>query len=1146
MNRWTKLSFAALALLSAQPASADTITPATYTTNIPVGGTATVRKTVTVTRQLTVPLDVFFLTDTTGSMGAAIAGIRTGFSSIVTSVAGVASNAAFGAGEYKDHTDSFAYRENQDITTNVSAVQTAISAWSAAGGGDAPEANLFALEQVANGAAWRPGSQRIVVWVGDAPGHDPSRGVTEASATAALKAAGVTVLAASTTGGVGGLNVACGGAGCAAGQATRITAATGGQYLGIFNSSTITTAITNALTGSLSNYSRVELVAVGAPAGVRVTVPPATVGTFDRTTDRNFDFEVTFTGVAPGTYNFTIEARVDGRVVATENDTIVVGDTVVTPTVNPAQLTFTSVNGSLPAAQTLTLSAPASAVAEVQTPTGGNWLVIAFVPNGTNIGTRLNVSINPASLPALTPGSYTGRIRIVSPTTGTTFATVPVTLLVTVQDSLPTFPPVRIPSAAAVCPSVSLTVGEPYRGTLSATGGGAFIDWNVRGNFPPGLMLVGNTVTGAPNTAGTYTYEVEATSGPYSATMTCSVTVQPGPLRITTGCPTTSAPQGSYYAFPVIPSGGMGGSSYQYSATGLPAGLTIANGRITGNPTADPGSYSFQIQVSSGGQTATLQCSITVAEPLPSDDRPRDPLRLTGVCPAAFQVGGTVSVSATASGGEGGYRFTMTGGPSWLTLASTATTATLSGVAPAAGNFPVEITVTDGKGATQRFSCTVAVNAPPLTMNAPACPEPVTLGGTVTLPLSASGGRGTLTWRVDGPSWLTLSATTGTSVTLSGTPADVGNIPFTVTVTDEDNVSRQFSSCTLRVVAAPIQITGTCPSTVERPAGLSLNLSATGGVAPLQWRIEGPSFLTLSPATGASVRVTGVPAAQGSYSFTVTAADERGTTPATLTCSFTVPALVPPTVQITGLTASVGQTQTGNLELRLSAPAPANLRAIVDVRLEPTVDIPNFTFGNPWVQFGPLTPSGSTGPTVVQRYTIETTIPAGATAVPLGAGVNLSDVAGTVRVQLRELRDGNQNLLGSGTPPSATFAIPRQAPVIRQESVQFTRSQIVFAGSTSTLDIQSVTLTFNPRQGAEIEGSRTISLSTELQSRVQQRFRERFAAAAGGNLSDPMMGAMFEITIPLTIQGDADAIESVSIAIVNSAGTTQSGPHPLR
>ena len=89
-------------------------------------------------------------------------------------------------------------------------------------GGDWPESQLNALWEIGSGAiTFRPDSSRIVAWFGDAPGHDPSGGHTEADATTSLEQAGATVVAVS----VGDNQLDTGG------QATRITTATDGSLL---------------------------------------------------------------------------------------------------------------------------------------------------------------------------------------------------------------------------------------------------------------------------------------------------------------------------------------------------------------------------------------------------------------------------------------------------------------------------------------------------------------------------------------------------------------------------------------------------------------------------------------------------------------------------------------------------------------------------------------------------------------------------------------------------------------------------------------------------------------------------------------------------------------------------------------------------
>jgi hypothetical protein len=305
-----------LLVLTVLPASADSIAPVAVSGTIGIGGSMTVHKTVTVdagapTGSL---VDVFFLADTTGSMGGTIGSVRTAAASIMGAAAGLG-DVAFGVGEYKDVGDVFVYHQDTSITKNTATVQSGINAWGASGGGDYPEADLYGLDQVATTADWRPGSARILVWMGDAPGHDPTAGgVTLASATADLQANNVKVEAMN----LGGLNDY--------GQATRIAAATGGAYYAGLNSASIVAAINAAISTAFLTYSKVSLDTSEAGPHVTVTFDPGSyAGTYDRSIARTFGFDVTFTGASAGTDSFHIYGLVDGGRVATERDDITVG-----------------------------------------------------------------------------------------------------------------------------------------------------------------------------------------------------------------------------------------------------------------------------------------------------------------------------------------------------------------------------------------------------------------------------------------------------------------------------------------------------------------------------------------------------------------------------------------------------------------------------------------------------------------------------------------------------------------------------------------------------------------------------------------------------------------------------------------------------
>ena len=323
------LAFGAFLLLVPGPVLADTISPDTFTATGPTGFTSNVSKTVTITTAVTTSLvDVFFLSDTTGSMGGSIAAVKAAATSIMTTTAALG-DVRFGVGEYKDPAaDAFGYRLDSDISAgatpaaNQAATLAGINLLVASGGGDTPEGNLLGLQQVANTTAWRTGSARILVWFGDAPGHDPSGGATEASAIAALNTNGVKVEAISLTSGPG-LNAACGGADCTANQGNRVTAATGGALVSGIATAGVVAAINAAISTAVSNYTSVCLSPVGNGTAVTVTVPACITGTFDRSIDRTFTFNVTFTDNTPGDHSFVINATVDGGTVATESDRII-------------------------------------------------------------------------------------------------------------------------------------------------------------------------------------------------------------------------------------------------------------------------------------------------------------------------------------------------------------------------------------------------------------------------------------------------------------------------------------------------------------------------------------------------------------------------------------------------------------------------------------------------------------------------------------------------------------------------------------------------------------------------------------------------------------------------------------------------------
>ncbi|MFC0032108.1 VWA domain-containing protein [Micromonospora chaiyaphumensis] len=230
----------ALVTVGATPAwAAPGVDPATVDRSADPGATIAISKVVS-TPPIPPNPDVVLLVDTTGSMGAAIANVRTNLQQVIDNVRGAQPSAQFAVASYRDEGDGAElFRVRQNLTGDATALQTAVDGLVAGGGGDVPEAWVNGLFQVSEGTiAYRAGSSRIVVLVGDAPSHDPSAGHTLAQATAALQADDARVLAVDVTGGGGGLD--------ATGQATGVAAATGGQVVGSAPD-TVTAAILSGL-----------------------------------------------------------------------------------------------------------------------------------------------------------------------------------------------------------------------------------------------------------------------------------------------------------------------------------------------------------------------------------------------------------------------------------------------------------------------------------------------------------------------------------------------------------------------------------------------------------------------------------------------------------------------------------------------------------------------------------------------------------------------------------------------------------------------------------------------------------------------------------------------------------------------------------
>jgi hypothetical protein len=152
------------------------------------------------------------------------------------------------------------------------------------------------------------------------------------------------------------------------------------------------------------------------------------------------------------------------------------------------------------------------------------------------------------------------------------------------------------------------------------------------------------------------------------------------------------------------------------------------------------------------------------------------------------------------------------------------------------------------------------------------------------------------------------------------------------------------------------------------------------------------------------------------------------------------------------------------------------------------------------------------------------TIAAGSTSTSLPA-VQTGTVAGDVVATLSVA--GQQDT-------TATLTVPRTAPVIEANSVQIldltsTGFVVELVANSSPRDLQTASFTFNAASGTQISGSATFSVD------VSSALTQWYSSSEGQSY-----GSAFSLQVPFSLSGNSSAIQSVTVTLTNSAGTSAS------
>jgi hypothetical protein len=263
-----------------------------------------------------------------------------------------------------------------------------------------------------------------------------------------------------------------------------------------------------------------------------------------------------------------------------------------TMTVAPglSMMPVTLINGTVGSAYPSTAVTPAGGVAPYTITVGG--LPSGMTFDGANI----------AGTPALgTEGTVSVSISV-NDAIGETVNT---TLSLTID------PPAAIVVGAVNLPATGV-YGAAYSGSAAAGGGVGALTWTATG-LPAGVSISPTgAISGTPMAVGTFAVvlTVKDTLG-QTATVNGSVVISaPAITAFTANLPAVQV--GTAYSATLSASGGYG--AFTYSATGLPAGLTLTGNTISGTPTG-AGIFPVTLTATDGlGTVATLSQTLTVTD----------------------------------------------------------------------------------------------------------------------------------------------------------------------------------------------------------------------------------------------------------------------------------------------------------------------------------------------------------------------------------------------------------------------------------------------------------------------------------------------------------------------------------------------------
>ncbi len=364
-----------------------------------------------------------------------------------------------------------------------------------------------------------------------------------------------------------------------------------------------------------------------------------------------------------------------------------------------------------------------------------------------------------------------------------------------------------------------------------------------------------------PSLPGTYPVTVNATDsfGKY-ATATLTLIVSPLPRVTSFLASTNPQDQGLTVTLSTSVLGGTG--TFQYSYLGLPAGCSSSNTATLSCTSVVTGTFPVEVNATDAvARSAFGFLNLTVAP---------DPTMVSFVvAPSSVDVGGTVVLSLTVTGGVSPFAYAVSGLPHGCTSQNLST---FSCAPTLAGTYLLQGSATDIRAETATATATLVVHPALQITSFGVVHLPLDQGQALGLRVTAAGGAPPYTISYAG---LPAGCASGNTSSLTCIPSLAGTYGVTVTVSDRAGGS--VSSLLNFTVAPALQLESFAanPSTIALGGSTTLGVLTLGGTAPLTITFIGlpPGCL---PQNASQLPCT--PTAAGTYTVGLVVIDMAGET----------------------------------------------------------------------------------------------------------------------------------------------------------------------------------------------------------------------------------------------------------------------------